>query len=146
LGRFCRWLASAGHRLVQLLPVAEGPPGERSPYSGLTAVAIDPIYLSLDAVEDFDAARGEAELPEVALHALDVARGSDGVDYDAVRVAKQAALERAFTHFVATEWRTGSVRAAAFRTFLLKEAGWLDEYALFRVLKERHDRRAWEEW
>jgi 4-alpha-glucanotransferase len=146
LGRFCRWLAAAGHRLLQVLPVAEVPPGERSPYSGLTAFAIDPIYLSLDAVEDFVAAGGEAALPEAAHRALDVARASHGIDYDAVRTAKQAALARAFAHFVAAEWRTGSARAASLRAFQDEEAAWLDEYALFRVLKERHAGRAWEEW
>ena len=53
LGPFSAWLAAAGHRLLQLLPVVEMSLGERSPYAALSAFAVDPIYLSLDGVEDF---------------------------------------------------------------------------------------------
>jgi len=48
----CRWLASAGHHLLQLLPIFEMSPGERSPYAAVSAFAIDPICLSRDAIED----------------------------------------------------------------------------------------------
>ncbi len=38
-----RWLARAGQRRLQLLPLLDMGPGERSPYAALTAFAIDPI-------------------------------------------------------------------------------------------------------
>jgi 4-alpha-glucanotransferase len=136
---FCRWLASAGHRLLQLLPIGEMPEGERSPYAASSAFAIDPIYVSLDAV------------PELAGDdaAVRSAPAAHGVDYDAVRTSKRAALDRAFRRFVATEWQRGSARAAAFGRFRDAEAGWLADYALFRACQERygrHGRRPWTDW
>src|SRR5207245_2510254 len=131
---FCRWLADAGHRVLQLLPTFETSAGERSPYAALTAFALDPIYLSLDAVEDFAAAGGEAALGA----ARESAHAGGDIDYDAVRAVKRRALEVAFARFVATEWEHGSARAESFRRFRAAEAAWLDDYALFRALRERH--------
>ena len=142
LPALCRWLADAGHRLLQLLPIVEMSLGERSPYAALTAFAIDPIYLSLGEVEDFVAAGGEAALGA----ALEQARRQPGIDYDAVRAVKRRALELAFTRFVTTEWDTGSARAESFRRFRTAEAAWLDDYALFRACQERHGGQAWTTW
>src|SRR5207244_7901898 len=79
LPTFCRWLADAGHHVLQLLPIFETSAGERSPYAALTAFALDPIYLSLDAVEDFTAG-GEAALGA----ALEATRAGGDIAYDAV--------------------------------------------------------------
>jgi 4-alpha-glucanotransferase len=136
LAGFCRWLAGAGQRVLQLLPIGEMPAGERSPYSAMSAFAIDPIYVSLDAVPDLAGEETAAAAP----------RPSDGVDYDTVRASKRAALERAFRRFVAAEWRAGSARAAAFRRFRDAEAGWLADYALFRACQDRDPGRPWTAW
>jgi 4-alpha-glucanotransferase len=55
---FARWAVSAGFSLVQVLPVNEAARGQNSPYSAISAFAIDPVYLALDASEDFQAAGG----------------------------------------------------------------------------------------
>ena len=39
---FAGWLQSAGQSFVQLLPITEIPEAETSPYSSLTAMALDP--------------------------------------------------------------------------------------------------------
>ena len=57
-----RWLAAAGQSILQLLPINEMPPQERSPYSALSAMAIDPQFISMAAVEDFAAIGGESSL------------------------------------------------------------------------------------
>ena len=49
---FARWAVSAGFSLVQVLPVNEAARGQNSPYSAISAFAIDPIYLALDASQD----------------------------------------------------------------------------------------------
>ena len=51
---------AAGIRILQLLPINEMRPGETSPYSALSAMAIDPQFLALRDVEDFVAIGGEA--------------------------------------------------------------------------------------
>ena len=59
---FARWAVSAGFSLVQVLPVNEVARGQDSPYTAISAFAIDPVYLALDAAEDFLAAGGRDAL------------------------------------------------------------------------------------
>ncbi len=146
LGPFCGWLARAGHRVLQLLPVVEMSLGERSPYAALSAFAIDPIYLTLAAVEDFAAAGGEGALSAADRATLVRVRATPGIDYDAVRGLKRRALERAFARFRDVEWAAGSARAARLRRFEAAEAEWLADYALFRAAQEESGGRAWWDW
>lgn len=141
-----RWLESAGQRLLQLLPINEMPPGERSPYSALSAMAIDPQFISLWQLEDFDAIGGEGALSSPERATLDAVRIAATIDYAAVRPLKFAVLRRAFAHFRDTEWRGGTRRASAFRTFCEEQAWWLDDYALFRALHAAHGERSWMDW
>ena len=54
-----QWLAAAGQRILQLLPINEMPRHESSPYSALSAMAIDPQFVTMDHVEDFVESGGE---------------------------------------------------------------------------------------
>src|ERR1019366_1556596 len=56
------WLAGAGQTVLQLLPINEMAPGQQSPYSAISAMAIDPIFISMPAVADFEALGGDASL------------------------------------------------------------------------------------
>jgi 4-alpha-glucanotransferase len=141
-----RWLERAGQRLVQLLPINEMPPGETSPYSALSATAIDPQFISLERVEDFAAVGGEGALESALRSRLDGARLSPTIDYRTVRDLKQIVLRRAFAHFRDVEWASGTRRASAFRAYMEQEAWWLDDYATFRALHARYDERAWTDW
>jgi 4-alpha-glucanotransferase len=140
------WLASAGQRLLQLLPINEMPPGETSPYSALSAMAIDPQFISIGALEDFDAIGGEDALEPAERERLAQVRVSPMIDYATVRPLKLGVLRRAFAYFRDTEWQGGTRRAANFRAFMQEQAWWLDDYALFRALHARHEERAWTDW
>ena len=52
---FARWLESAGQRVLQLLPINEMAPGQQSPYSAISAMAIDPIFITVPSVPEFAA-------------------------------------------------------------------------------------------
>jgi len=58
LPRFADWLRAAGLDFVQLLPTNEMQEGQYSPYSALSAMAIDPVFLTLREVPDFHDAGG----------------------------------------------------------------------------------------
>ena len=141
-----RWLSAAGQHLLQLLPINELPPGERSPYSALSAMAIDPQFISIASLEDFETIGGEAALDAATRHRLEAVRMSPAVDYGNVRDLKMTTLRRAFAAFRDGEWTGGTRRAAAFRAYMEEQAWWLDDYALFRALHAKHDERAWTDW
>jgi len=143
---FASWLASAGQDLVQFLPVNEMAAGQHSPYSAMSAMAIDPIYISVHALEDFQAVGGEQALSREARDALGAARAATTIDYERVRFVKREALRAAFARFVDGEWRRQTPRAAALAAFIERERWWLDDYALYRALHARHEDRWWGEW
>src|SRR3954453_18987845 len=58
------WIADAGFSFVQLLPLNEMAGGQNSPYSALSAMAIDPIFIAPSLVPDIDALGGEAVLSD----------------------------------------------------------------------------------
>jgi len=141
-----RWLEGAGQTVLQLLPINEVSPRETSPYSALSAMAIDPQFISLAALEDFDAAGGERALDASQRARLDAVREAPAIDYPIVRELKHVALARAFAHFRGTELAGNTRRAAAFHAYAEQEAWWLDDYAIFRALHARHGERAWTTW
>jgi 4-alpha-glucanotransferase len=146
LPRFASWMRDAGLTLLQLLPLHEMSPGETSPYSSMTAMALDPLYLHLPDVEDFTAIGGEAALDEEARARLDTVRRSPTVCYPDVRALKMQALRSAYARFQDAEAGHGTARARRFDDFLETEAWWLDEYAIFRAVHAEQDERPWSEW
>jgi 4-alpha-glucanotransferase len=140
------WLADAGCRVLLLLPLNEMAPDQQSPYSALSAMAIDPVFIRVPDVEEFQAAGGEAALPCAAQQALDCVRRSTRVDYATVRRLKHDALRDAFCRFHEAEWNRDSERARAFREFVTRQAWWIEDYALFRAIHAREGERPWTEW
>ena len=140
------WLSGAGSRVLQLLPLNEMAPRQQSPYSALSGMAIDPLYIRLTEVEEFMAAGGERAMTCAARQTLDCARRSRRVDYAAVRHLKQAALSEAFGRFHDVEWSRDSNRARAFREFVTRQAWWIEDYALFRAIHAHEDERPWMDW
>jgi 4-alpha-glucanotransferase len=143
---FARWLALAGQSFVQLLPVSEMPPAERSPYSSMTAMALDPIYIAVPRVPDFEGLGGEAALEPADRAALEDLRRAPGIPYREIRSMKETCLRHAWERFLRLEYARGSPRAARFDAFTRAESWWLDEYAIFRALVARFADRAWWEW
>ncbi|HXG89364.1 MAG TPA: 4-alpha-glucanotransferase [Vicinamibacterales bacterium] len=143
---FAQWLQSANQAFVQILPITEIPEADTSPYSALTAMALDPIYISVPAMEDFHAAGGERRFTADDRAALTRIQATTRVDHRAVRALKSRWLRRAYEHFMANEVPAGTARAHAFVTFMRDEAWWLDDYAVFLSIRARQALRPWWEW
>ena len=127
-------LHATGQTWWQALPL--GPTGYGdSPYQGLSSFAGNPLLISPAwLIED--------ELVKVS----EVAAGSfpaGFVDFEAVKALKRALLERAWKSFGAG---ARSDLRPAFERFTQEQAHWLDDYALFRVLKTRYDDAAYLDW
>jgi 4-alpha-glucanotransferase len=144
LVRFAPWLRAAGHDFLQLLPVTEVAGGETSPYSAMTAMAIDPIYISLADVPEFQAIGGESIASPPARYAIDFVKRGRRIQYDAVRRLKRDALRAAFEQMVETG-RLDATRAHAFEAFVERERWWLEDYARFRAIRQALG-RPWIKW
>jgi 4-alpha-glucanotransferase len=143
---FARWLDRAGQSFVQVLPILEIPDHETSPYSALTAMALDPIYLSMEEVEDFQAIGGTGAFSEEDRAALADVQRADRVQHHPVRALKARWLRQCHQRFLRHEAGPQTPRFLRFNTFAEREAWWLDDYALFRALRGIYDHRAWWDW
>ncbi|MCW5891873.1 MAG: 4-alpha-glucanotransferase [bacterium] len=133
-----RWMESAHVAAVQLLPIFEVPPGERSPYGGLSSFAIDPVYVAVDQLPEM--ADG---LPAELRAGIAAVRDAGTIAYERVRALKQAGLRLAFERFGR---RADAARTAAFAAFRVAHAEWLEPYALYRALRGAHGEAAWTAW
>ncbi|MFM2045506.1 MAG: 4-alpha-glucanotransferase [Pseudomonadota bacterium] len=135
--RFVDQLADAGQSWWQILPLAPTSAGN-SPYSALSTFAGNPLLISFDDL----IAEG---LADPAIVAQLPANGTGEVDFGAVLSAKLTALDTVCADFLRRSpedelW-------ADFELFRARhEADWLDDYALFVALKDRHRGRAWQDW
>ncbi len=146
LERFADWLGLAGCDRLMLLPIGTMPTGQTSPYSACSAMAIDPIYVSVDAIDDFRQNGGVAGLGEDNRRLIAEIRDSPRVRFADVRRVKEAAIGLAFERFLREDWADRTVRAAAFAGFTSREKWWLDDYALFRSCETLWPGKSWREW
>lgn len=140
------WLREAGQHFVQLLPVTAMAEGQTSPYSALSAMAIDDIYIGLGDVPEFAEIGGEAALAPDRQARLQGVRAAPRVEHAEVRDLKAAGLEAAFARFHEHHWPADTVRARGLRAFVERERWWLDDYALFRALRKANSCSAWWDW
>ncbi len=132
-----RWLdlmAEAGLGLWQVLPL--GPTGYGdSPYQSFSTFAGNPYLIDMGAL----AAEGWLEDADLApLRALPHER----VDFGGLYRHKLPLLRRAADAFLAA----GGANEPGFRAYREREAGWLDDFALFMALKEEAGGAPWTAW
>lgn len=134
---FVDFLAASGVGVWQVMPL--GPTGYGdSPYQCFSAFAGNPMLISPEilAEEGFLPPEDLREVPEFS---------ADRVDYEAVLGWKSAALTRAFEGFEegASPWQR-----RRFERFVTApaQAGWLEDYALFRALKDEQGGAEWTAW
>jgi 4-alpha-glucanotransferase len=125
-----------GHRLLQLLPIDEVAAGETSPYSALSVFALDPIYLSLKRLPG---------IKPIECHAArNTLRHFHGLANQLkLRMLKGELLFESYRYF-----KSGADRALRerYEIFAELQRGWLDDYAIFRALKETFCGTEWESW
>lgn len=132
--RFVDFLASAGQRFWQMLPVS--PPGAGdSPYDSASAFAGSPYLVSLELL----AQDGLLEPGELAVSRR-LSAGSRAL-YPASRRCRGRRLRTAFSRFKARPGASGLLAR-----FSDANADWLPDYALFRALHRAHGRLPWPRW
>jgi 4-alpha-glucanotransferase len=130
---FAEFCKKAGLDLIQLLPVNDTGT-ESSPYSALSAFALHPIYIRLQA------------LPEAASFGKDIEtlrkrfEGLPRFDYRGVREAKLDLLHRIFDVSESSIVESGELAA------WIGKNPWIAEYAVFMNLKRRNLDASWKAW
>ncbi len=142
LRQWVDWAVDQGLSFFQLLPVNALAQSETpSPYSAISSVALEPLYLSLDNVPGME----EAWLTGVAhLRPLQEPSGENLVDYENVRRYREPLLRRAWKAFCEKDsFATLRVEQAA---WVAEQGDWLDDYACFRVAAAIFGTEAWWTW
>ena len=133
---FVDFLVASGQGLWQMLPL--GPTGYGdSPYACYSAFAGNTLLVSPERL-----------MIEGLLHQEDLtdalpAFPEDRVDFQLVNEFKDDLLRKAFVRFSET---ADTKLRETFADFCLKYAAWLEDYALFRALKDIHGGKPWHEW
>ena len=130
--KFVDFLVEAGQTLWQVLPL--GPTGYGdSPYASYSAFAGNTLLISPERLVD-----------DGLLDLGDLEQAPVGpIDYGYAHDVKSRLLNRAYDRFMATD--EPNLRSG-FRSFVDQQSYWLDDYALFRALKDDHGGVAWTDW
>jgi 4-alpha-glucanotransferase len=131
---FADFLLKSGQSLWQVLPL--GPTGYGdSPYACYSAFAGNTLLINPELLlrENLLA---DGDLPSPVSE-------TERVDFDRVHKLKEALLEKAFARFSS---RPDTKLREEFSAFKLSAGEWLENYALFRALKDSHGGIAWHEW
>jgi 4-alpha-glucanotransferase len=140
------WMRGAGIHVWQLLPINEMAPGEQSPYSAISAMAIDPIFIRVPDVPDFKAMGGEEALTPGDKDSLANIRRAPTIDHRAARRLKQIWLRASFERFLDVDWRRSTPRASQLGAYVERENWWIDDYSLFRAIHFREGAVEWMRW
>jgi 4-alpha-glucanotransferase len=137
---FVEFLAAAKQHVWQVLPLCPTGYGN-SPYAGTSAFAGNPNLISLEVLEDWEWIERDREKGQGT-------RERKGVDYEETVVRKIPLLREAAGNFLdrgqheekfAEQWK-------AFEVFCREESHWLNDYAMYAVLRMVHGTGAWMEW
>jgi len=131
--RFVEFLARAGQSVWQVLPL--GPTGYgHSPYSSFSAFAGNPLLISPERL----VAAGDLRIEETGrFRTL-----QPEADFAHAAACRTELLRLAAERFFSRE----SERRQQFDGFCREQGAWLDDYALFQVLRERFQLRPWNAW
>ena len=128
---FVDWLASAGQSMWQILPLSPAGPGN-SPYQSVSAFAGSPLMIDLEDLVRM------GWLPWMPTQGFDHHR----CDFERVAPYRMASLRKAWEGF---SQRASEACRQGLADFCTEHAHWLDDYALFMVLSERHI-GSWPQW
>ncbi len=138
------WCARHGLNIFQTLPINETS-DDNSPYNAISSLALEPTTISITPKDLPDIT--STQLKQIAKPALLAELRSGAVNYPKVKALKRKLLDAAFANFLKKHFNKETKRALQFRAFLMENADWLSDYALFRVLMEENGGSpTWDRW
>lgn len=134
---FLDFLQEAGQRCWQFLPLGPSSAAfDFSPYMSDSSFAGNPLLISLEGLRERGWLRSEDLInPSQFSEYL--------VEFRSVEVLKKSLLKKAFTNFISQTKEKNNLELL--REFQEDEP-WLEDYALFEVLRERYYNQPWYLW
>lgn len=134
---FLSFLADAKQHVWQVLPLCPTGYGS-SPYAGTSAFAGNPYLISLEFLSDWGWIEGE--------RIAGLAGRSGSVSFEEAEHRKLPLLHEAAANFLERGAKELPEQWAEFEAFCHREAYWLNDYALYAVLRLRYKTGAWTDW
>ena len=133
--QFAEFLKKTKQRYWQILPLTATDPGiGSSPYCGASAYAGNKYLISPELLcRDGLLTEGDIDSPPKF--------PQKRVDFSRVIPYKEGLFRKAFARF-----QKNKKYARDYITFCVENAGWLDDYCLFVVLKNHFDNKVWGSW
>ena len=119
------WCRKCGFSMIQLLPMNEIGP-THCPYDSISSFALEPMYAHMERQRNKEIKRQAKASP---VH----------VDYK----IKQHKEKLLWDKYISV---AGIKTDNEFKTFCKKNAYWLDNFSLYKVLKDHHNGAPWYEW
>jgi len=136
---FVEFLAAGKQHVWQVLPLCPTGFGN-SPYSGTSAFAGNPLFISLELLSEWGWIDGD--------RIAQLAGPGRNVDFEQVEKLKTPLLYEAAGNFLdlgSTDHRY-ALQWKAFKDFCRAQAGWLEDYAIYAELRRQLNTGAWTQW
>jgi len=145
LSEFAILCKKMGMGLIQILPVNDSG-YESSPYSSLTAFGLHPLYIKIEAMDDYLYLSG-AEADKIKEKITEAGREFEKetrFPYYRILRTKMEILREIFTIHKAAI--IGKAAPGGVLARWIENNPWVKEYAVYRCLKEINEEKSWKEW
>lgn len=133
---FIDFLFNSGQRYWQMLPVNPVDKGAGySPYSANSSIAGSTLLISPQLLVQ------DGLLSDEDISSIDVPSTSRA-DFDRAAIIKAKLFDKAYQNFV----EGGDNLQEGFEQFKTSEAYWLNDFALYQILKQVNENKPWYEW
>ena len=135
------WCKKSGLNIIQLLPVNDTG-DDASPYNALSAFALHPLFIRLDALPELKSlsAGGKKGIND------SIAALRQSTEHQARMEYKQVLDGKLTILFEIFQLAKADVSQNAVLTDWMKANPWVREYAAFRTLKAQHNSQGWQSW
>ncbi|EID86156.1 4-alpha-glucanotransferase [Treponema sp. JC4] len=142
LALFAEFCKKADIDLIQLLPVNDTGT-QSSPYSGLSAYALHPIYIRLKDIPEFEALyNSDEKFKKRYDDFIQKFAYTLRYDYDGISKAKEALI---LSLWATTEtYKKGSPDADLAKW--ISDNDWVKTYAVYKNLKHKYEQASWKAW
>ena len=141
LKNFAQMAAKSGADIIGLNPLnvlSHDYPENASPYQSISRIYLNPIYIDVEAVPEFNA----EDMTEVK-NDVEEFRQSELIQYEHIYPLKVKMLKKCYDRFVQN---TNSQRYQEFENYVKSEGGDLERLAVFQSLYHKYTQQMWGGW